>query len=205
MTSNTRDLDQLIAEQNEKYARAKRDFAELERKQQEELAEAEREIAEDMAEADREQERKRLADDRAFEWAERKDLLLRCIGYPTRAIAFLIMIGLWAAASYLWLAPEKIAERPLGSLTLKEIIHSLFWSLVCIGPLVMLVRGLFNDNKEGFIDWEAWDKFGLGLVGVAAAAGLWLSYGQREGSGDPRPQRRSSPATRWMASSTATK
>ena len=53
----------------------------------------------------------------------------------------------------------------------------------------------FN-HDEDFIEWEAWGKFGLGLVGAAVVAGLWLSRGAMTNKEEAMMTARS----RWTAS-----
>jgi hypothetical protein len=164
----TRNLDQLIAEQNQQYARSAREAAQRLR----ELAE-QQEFEREFAEEEKRSEGERLAHFQAFRWTERRNHLLRIVGYPTRAIVLLLLMGLWLAAWYFFLAPENISDRPLGSLTLKEIVDHLFWWGVLAWPLIML-GGLLAKYDED--DMETWGLFGLGLVAVAVLAGLWLIY-----------------------------
>jgi hypothetical protein len=37
--------------------------------------------------------------------------------------------------------------------------------------------GMINYNEEEIIEWETWGLFGLGVIAVAVAAGLWFAYG----------------------------
>jgi hypothetical protein len=75
------------------------------------------------------------------------------------------------ALLYLRLAPSQdMSGRALGSLTLKELSGFAF----IIFALIFWWRLFFNSDGD-YIDWEAWGKFGLGLVAVAAVAAFWLS------------------------------
>lgn len=178
MTSTTRDLDQLLAEQNEQYARFTRELADRKREQQEE----EREFAE-WEEDEARREREHIDALRAIEQAaERKNRWLRGIGYPTRTIVFLVVLALL----WWWFAPtDDFRNRAIGGLTLKEIAGLL--GFVC--ALIMWVR-LFVDWEKDGIDWEPWGVFGLWasrrsrcsdpLVGLRVApmseGGIAISY-----------------------------
>jgi hypothetical protein len=86
------------------------------------------------------------------------------------------MIGLWIFAWYAWLTPAAdISDRPLGSLTLKEVTDHIFWFLFWFGGLFLMGRHFINYDED-FIDWEGWGRFGLWIVGIATAGALWLAY-----------------------------
>lgn len=101
---------------------------------------------------------------------------LRVIGYPTRAITYLVALVVGEILVWSWLAPsEPLTNRPIGSLTVGEIGNVLLYMLLAGGGAIMLFKGFFAEEDGGFeyVEWEAWGKFGLVLLAAAAAASIW--------------------------------
>jgi hypothetical protein len=124
-------------------------------------------------------EQEKRAEERAERLAaieEVRDRWLRGFGYPTRTLIYLVVIILWGVGWYAWLEPKSLWDRPLGSLTVGEIGNNLIWCILTFGGGAMMIRAFFAEDDGGFeyVDWEAWGKFGLGLLVVAILAALWL-------------------------------
>ncbi len=66
--------------------------------------------------------------------AELRHRWLRGIGYVARPLVFLLAIGAWVVFWYVWLARADIFRRPIGSLTLKQIIEPFVWFILCPSP-----------------------------------------------------------------------
>ena len=163
MTSNTRNLDELLAEQNKQYARIKREVADYERQEREHQEQAKRHLA------DFEQRELEEQAERDLAGAETRDRWLRGVGYVTRTLVYFLVLALL----YWWLAPTvDFSNRAIGSLTLKEI--GALVGFVCV--FIMWWRIFFNHDDD-FIEWEGWGRAGLWIAGATVVVGLWFAYG----------------------------
>jgi hypothetical protein len=96
-------------------------------------------------------------------WGDQRDDLLRLVGYPTRIVVYLLLFGAFFAAAYA-LSPSDIRDRPLGSLTLRELAGPLFGAIFFGWVFLLLLKGFFAE--EGPVDWEAWGKVGVVLIAI---------------------------------------
>jgi hypothetical protein len=99
--------------------------------------------------------------------AELAARFFRRIGYVSRIVAYLVLLGF-----IYHLTPRiDLSSRPLGTLTLSKV--GMLVGSVCL--LIIWFRLLVNHDEE-IIDWEAWGKFGLAAVGIGIVAALWLAH-----------------------------
>jgi hypothetical protein len=100
---------------------------------------------------------------------EIKDRLLRGIGYITRPVVYLCIIG-W----FLWIRPTQDPfSQPLASITFNDIARPFLW----LAGVIWTIYVLIEEGPKAHIDLEDWGRIGIGLVGVAALATLWFVYG----------------------------
>ncbi|HZD51571.1 MAG TPA: hypothetical protein VE175_00860, partial [Woeseiaceae bacterium] len=86
---------------------------------------------------------------------------LRRIGLAARLAAYgAVFFALYKSV------PENIIDRPLATLTIRDIVYPLLW----LGALLMLVKSLFNPTDDDAVR-ENWGKLGLSLIVVAIVAG----------------------------------
>jgi hypothetical protein len=134
-------------------------------------------------EDDERQERERLEWERIAkldeERAEGRNRVYRGIGYITRPLVYIAEAAALLVLLYWWLEPKNLTNRTLGSLTVGEIGQNVVWAVLSLVGIIVLWGLFFAKADGGFeeVEWEAWGKFGLGLVVLLGAAGLWFAYG----------------------------
>ena len=111
-------------------------------------------------------------------WAEADTSLrtLALVGYPTRALAYIVGFGLWLAGWYLLL--HEVWERPLGSIAVGELVWrggcSIFWGWIGFN----LISNWRSFDEPGHINnLVSWGMLGVAIAVIAGVAGLWLTYG----------------------------
>ena len=94
---------------------------------------------------------------------------LRYLGHATRFATYLTIGAVLWFGSYLLFEPKSLLDRPLGSITAGELLNNLMWVVLAGGGSILLVRGFFAEDDAGieYVDWRAWGKFGLVLIGGA--------------------------------------
>jgi hypothetical protein len=101
------------------------------------------------------------------------------IGYPTRALIYFVGLGLWLAGWYL-LPLFKLWERPLGSITLGELVTSVGVAILYgwIGFKLFISYAPRDEEPERDVEnLMVWGILGVAIAVVAGAAVLWLTYG----------------------------
>jgi len=85
-----------------------------------------------------------------------------------RRIGFAARLALYGAVFFVLYksVPENIIDRPLATLTIRDIVYPLLWLLA----LLMLIKSLFNPVKDEAVR-EDWGKFGIAIIAVAVVAG----------------------------------
>jgi len=96
--------------------------------------------------------------ERYFKRAEFKERWFRRIGMPTRILVYLICLILIWVLSYGFIDTKDFSERPLGSLTLRELWNNLLPVLIAGGGTVMMIRSFFAEADGGLDDGVDWGR-----------------------------------------------
>jgi hypothetical protein len=99
------------------------------------------------------------------------DWVLRGVGYLTRTLVYL-GLALW-----LWSFVPDIAQRPIGSLTVEEVVRVLSFLFLALGLCWCLFHPKNRDPLSVwyFNYWETWGGLGLALVAIALGLVAWFS------------------------------